>query len=105
MDFSLLIGNSDNKLTQQEWAAYVNDIQTYLKSIPTLQLHFEGFSPSQSQYQNACWVGEVKGSYAPDLGDLKNILNKYRQESIALLYGRTSFIWGNSNHTDERFNK
>ena len=92
MTVTIQIGNTDNKLTQQEWSCYVEDLDTALNSIPGLNRHFFGGSINWAPWQNACWV--IETSLAP--GDLESVLRsirrKYRQESVAVTYGETQFI-------------
>lgn len=86
------IGNSDNKLTQQEWAAFVETTNTYVKCC-SKTIHFSGGSPSHEAWQNHCWVVELKNN---DVANLKHFLNQvriqYRQDSIAFTIGETQFI-------------
>lgn len=56
------IGNSDNKLTQQEWANFVKDMRGLLRAYGrgTLQVHGEWFSLPDQPWQNANWSVEVR---------------------------------------------
>ena len=84
------IGNSDNKLTQEEWSRYVADVK-YFISVNVHKIHFCGGSSWDSIWQNACWVFEIE-----DDTQLKFVLTKcreqWRQDSVAYTVGETSFI-------------
>jgi hypothetical protein len=87
------VGNSDNKLTQQEWSEFVGDVQDLLR-VGHYATHFAGTSPSAAPWQNACWVLEIVSDMQKD--HLRTALGffakKYRQESIALTFGTTEFV-------------
>lgn len=86
------IGNSDNKLTQEEWAEFVQEIESIVNT-PNTTVHFFGGSPSFETWQNACCVLEVDGRHINSLKRfLINCRKKYKQDSIAILEGETQFI-------------
>lgn len=88
MTLIILIGNSDNKLTQQRWSAYVEDCDNLIR-LNSNRVHFRGSSPSIAPYQNHCWVVEPLDNF---LKALSAIGKKYNQDSIAVINGETSFI-------------
>jgi len=47
------IGNSDDKLTQLEWAKFVNDIK-HLVNNHAKEVHFFGGSSNWENWQNTC---------------------------------------------------
>ncbi len=89
------IGNSDNKLTQQEWADFVNDIDELVDWLP-VKTHFSGGSNCKAAWQNYCWVIEFKTVHVMTYDDFKSslsqIASEYRQDSIALTIGNTEFV-------------
>jgi len=89
---AVLIGNSDDKLTQREWSDYAFEIKEILYH-RTVDLHFCGASFGASEYQNACFVLEL---HEEELDELKQVLSKvgkvYNQDSIAFVVGNTTFI-------------
>ena len=95
---TIQIGNSDNKLTQQEWAEYVNDLK---KLTQPFNVHFSGGSPIDAPWQNYCTVlvltnGQYLCVYQEILkGMLAELCDKYRQDSIAVTTGDTEFIGRN----------
>lgn len=61
----IMIGNSDDKLSQLEWAEYIKDVdQAVLLSMESIDndshLHGRWFSLADSPYQNAAWCAEIK---------------------------------------------
>ena len=91
---ALMIGNTDNKLTQQEWADFVDDFVRKVRSSCT-NVHFTGAPPTNSPFQNYCMVISMDGtnsSYNLLMQELTEIREKYRQNSVAVLEGKTRFI-------------
>jgi hypothetical protein len=83
------IGNSDNKLTQQEWSRFYNHIHNLVDDYGTV--HFRGTSLPNAPYQNACFVIESES-----MDGLKYQLGitakDFKQKSIALTIGDTEFV-------------
>lgn len=92
------IGNSDDKLTQAEWAHFytsvrhllANDLQpreaegwgSLAFSAPTI--HGRWQSVPSDPWQNACWCVEIEDHDAPAIQhELKLLAAKFRQDSIA----------------------
>lgn len=94
------IGNSDNKLTQQEWARFVQAVENIILPLcdadardQKMRMHFSGGSRSDAPWQNYCWVFEREGEPWGDLHDrLADVARRFKQDSIALLIGDTRFI-------------
>ena len=89
---SILIGNSDNKLSQQNWAQFCISMGSSIRH-HAARLHFYGLSNPDSEYQTACWVVEIEDKDLDSL--IKSIAMKrsmYEQDSIAVIYGQTQFI-------------
>lgn len=86
------IGNSDDKLTQEEWAKYVAEVDYVLSG---LEMHFSGFSVPHARWQNAAWVFELPASLLR-INALRTKLSRlaltYRQDSIAFTTGNTEFL-------------
>lgn len=92
---TICIGNTDNKLSQLEWALYIAYVDKLLKDTKYVGLsaHFSGGSSPERAWQNYCFVIEVDQSYIELLTrELVEIRKKFRQDSIALVIGTTSFI-------------
>lgn len=87
------IGNSDNKLSQDQWCLFIIDIDTILNKIG-YNIHFRGFSNPDAPYQNGCWV--MDDSADPEHArllkkSLELCRKKYNQHSIAVTRGTTTF--------------
>lgn len=86
------IGNSDNKLTQSEWAHFVAEVRTSVEANANA-VHFHGFSPGDAPWQNAAWIVEANASAWVDIvADLRRIRESYRQDSVAVMVGNTTFV-------------
>ena len=83
------IGNSDNKLSQQEWSKYCSAIRGICEAHG--QVHFAGGPATDAPYQNYCIVVETE-----EAGKMMSALSMrraaYQQESIAWFEGGTVFI-------------
>lgn len=89
---TLQIGNSDNKLTQQEWSSFVSEIQQQIDKYAETVFFFGG-SPNWSPWQNVSWVFIVDPTYAVEIiFEIKGIRERYRQDSAAWTEGSTLFI-------------
>lgn len=91
------IGNSDDKLTQAEWAEFVADVDRLMTGMPhaDAQVHGRWLSEPSSQWQNACWCVELRTPEALSLARaaLRMAVRDYRQDSIAVAYvHRTEFL-------------
>lgn len=100
MDTAVItIGNSDDKLTQEEWSQFVSDVQDMIMRW-ALPVHFHGLSIGSAPWQNACWVVDVHILYdrVDEFQHIRNQLsflaNTYKQDSIALTIGSTEFVKG-----------
>jgi hypothetical protein len=88
---TISIGNSDDKLTQKDWAAFCGSID-YMCRFYGL-LHFRGFSISDCAHQNATWVVEVHDNHISIFKkQITNVRKEYRQDSAAFTVGQTQFI-------------
>lgn len=82
---TVLIGNSDDKLTQYMWSSFCLDLFHYI-SVLSVKVHFEGGSPYDSYYQNACCVFEISEENLKELEkNIKELNWYYKQDSTALI--------------------
>lgn len=89
---TIQIGNTDDKLTQKQWANFYADVNHEITQ-SRCNVHFSAPSPAQYPWQNACWVIEINHLNAPVLRQiLSEIKLKYSQDSIAWTEGETQFI-------------
>lgn len=87
------IGNSDDKLPQFAWSAFVGDFADAIER-PAERIHGMWFSASDSPYQNACVCFEIGAALAEDLkAQLAEIRTRYGQDSIAwAVVSETEFV-------------
>lgn len=87
------IGNSDDKLTQREWAAYVREFVKLMRK-DAAQVYGEWYSAPDVEYQNACIAAAVPDERLGWLrGALLDLRTQYRQDSVAWAEApRTEFI-------------
>ena len=90
MTVSVLIGNSDDKLSQAAWAKFIYDVGLVVV-LRSSCVYFSGFSLPTAAHQNACWVVECS-DLAYLRQDLAELAAKYYQESIALVCGETEMV-------------
>lgn len=89
---SILIGNSDDKLSQKQWAEFVGNIEYWVKKFCS-NIHFSGGSANNLPWQNYCIVFEVEKD--KEIWIKENIIElkqKYNQNSIAWIDGQTIFL-------------
>ena len=92
LTIAIQIGNSDDKLTQREWSAFVSLVDSCIKE-HSQAIHFSGAAWGCAPWQNAAWVCEVLRSHIPSLkAHVKRARQQYRQDSVAWLEGSTEFI-------------
>lgn len=86
------IGNSDDKLSQSNWAAFIADTATLITKSAEC-IYFSGFSAPTASWQNACWVFEMKIDKEAELrSGLCMLCEAYAQDSIALTSSATEFL-------------
>ena len=89
MTGSVLIGNSDNKLTQEEWSLFCFDVERIVQAYAT-EIYFNGGSQFNSKFQNYCIVFkyevEDEASIERRLVKIKEV---YKQDFIALAKGES----------------
>lgn len=85
------IGNSDDKLTQLVWSAFIKQVYTNICR-RARQVHFSGYSDPSEAWQNAAFIFEISESEALVLWDeMKIMAGIYNQDSIAWTEGVTIF--------------
>lgn len=104
------IGNSDDKLTQARWSAFVNAVRAIIREGAELgqwQIHGEWFSLPDQPWQNANWCVQITPEEPPVRGgwtyeaishELRRRLRLearlYDQDSIAWTEGEVRFLPG-----------
>jgi len=79
------VGNSDDKLTQREWANFLGSMWQLVHTDVEIKIHGEWFSSPTSAFQNACWCLELPDDYSVRRirAALQRLASTYRQDSIA----------------------
>lgn len=86
------IGNSDNKLTQNEWAHYAEYMRSAIAA-NAVQVHFSGGSDWNAPWQNACWVCEVADVQLSGLTEaVRKCREQFEQDSAAVTIGETLLV-------------
>ena len=70
---TIQIGNSDDKLTQKQWANFVNEVRSLI--VQTGETHFDGGSRNDARWQNFCWVVAVPLDHLEKLKLDRNVQN------------------------------
>lgn len=81
----ICIGNSDDKLTQEEWSDFIKDIRAFVIRQAD-HVWGEWFSAPDSRYQNACWG--VEFSSEDDAAFARSQATRVRKQ-----YGQDSVAW------------
>lgn len=94
---TIQIGNSDNKLTQQEWSDFILDVNNLIHlsiiTTPNPLIYFAGGSEASKSWQNYCWVFNADRLITDKIiRSLEGIKRTYRQVFIALTIGKMRFI-------------
>ena len=93
MTITLQLGNSDNRLSQQEWSEFVALVDKCVDAYCTAK-HFSGGSPSHLPWQNYCFVLEIENdALVRDAlyRQINDSRKRYRQDSVAWTAGTTLF--------------
>ncbi len=98
--YTVQIGNSDDKLSQERWSEYINGLGLVLAELETdltdgCDIHFFGFSNPAGQWQNVCAVFNVAATGEVNLlirQKLADLAAEFGQDSIALTVGSTTFV-------------
>lgn len=90
---AIMIGNSDDKLTQEEWSGFCEGLNVAILATTKTGVYFSGASSPFSRWQNACVVVELSAQQEQELKlRLISLKHKYEQDSIAIIAGETQFI-------------
>jgi hypothetical protein len=87
----IAIGNSDDGLSQREWAKYIDEVDDLVKVVAEV-VHGRWYSAPDVPWQNACWAFEMgTGNFADPAGWIKERLAR-----VAEMYGQDSIAWNES---------
>ena len=98
MTIIIQIGNTDNKLTQQDWSRYVGEVKSLIENAVLIsdggEIHGTFYSHSDAPWQNACFVIDMDDEKRKEqMKDrLVDIGDSYLQDSTAWTEGTTEFL-------------
>jgi hypothetical protein len=91
---TIAIGNSDDGLSQKEWAAFWRATHDTVLA-HAARVYGTFLSASHAPYQNACWLIETASDppLSPRFREaLASLARDFRQESIAVAVGSTTLV-------------
>lgn len=90
---TIQIGNSDNKLSQEDWSAFAIEVNQLIDN-NAANVHFFGCPPAWLPWQNIAWVIQFDDAVVEEnfKKRLTEIRQKYEQDSVAWTEGETQFI-------------
>lgn len=91
-DLVVIIGNSDNKLTQQEWSEFVYKLKELVDRY-SIQTYFFGAPGNYDPWQNVAWSFKIRISRIDAFKSaLVFLREKYKQESVAFMESKFNLI-------------
>lgn len=90
MYVAVSVGNTDNKLTQQEWNRFVEDMIDAIGDMG--KVHFFGGSSTYAPWQNVAWIVELRENVVSFSARITKIREKYKQDSAFILFGDGDFV-------------
>ena len=93
INVAILIGNSDDRLTQAQWANYVNTMRHQI-SRHVEEIHCESLTASDSSRQSACFVVSTMNTASKSglRSAVIQVRRQFNQDSVAWLEGKTELI-------------
>lgn len=86
------IGNSDDRLTQRQWAGAIHSIGGVLQ-VWSDKIHGFWLTPTDSPYQGACWCIDILLDKCDGLkSQLRHEAYAWKQDSIAWAPAITQFL-------------
>jgi hypothetical protein len=89
----VVIGNSDDKLSQARWAEFVKEVDAAVpQNGPRIQRHGVWFSRPDDQWQNACWCFGVDVTVSATWW----VSMKTHLAELAVKFGQDSIAWADT---------
>lgn len=86
------IGNSDNKLTQQEWSDFCGGVDECVRAFAQ-EMFGEFYAVPNAPWQNACWSFSVDASVTLAMQtNLRALASDFEQDSILWTVGELTFL-------------
>ena len=91
MYVTISIGNTDNKLSQEEWSRYVEEVDEILRT--NGKIHFFGGAPNWMPWQNTAWIADILPENSTTVASRLNATRVlYKQRSLFFMVGTPDFI-------------
>lgn len=85
------VGNTDNKLTQDEWSQYVEEVDEILRA--NGKIHFFGGAPNWMPWQNTAWIADILAENSSTVMSRLNAARIFhKQRSLFFMVGTPDFI-------------
>lgn len=89
---TILAGNTDDKLSQERWGAFVARLRKVIEGYAE-ETHFFGGSETYAAWQNVCWVCVFSEKNLRIVEDIVTDIRKaHQQDSVAVCTGAVRFI-------------
>ena len=89
------IGNSDDKLSQEHWARFIERVDEVVDGVYAT-VHGRWYSSPRSPFQNACWcvefVVDAVATVRRVRRALRQLASDYQQDCIAWAVAETEFL-------------
>ena len=90
---TIQIGNTDDKLSQVDWAAFVQAMRHEAILKNCVQIHFAGAPGNAERWQNFAFVVECRpGQVGPLRSAVTDMRALFNQESASFTVGETEFV-------------
>ena len=90
MYFVVSIGNTDNRLTQQEWNTFVQEMGKIVEEAG--KVHFMGGASTWAPWQNVAWIIELQAAPIAIMSEVSRIREKYNQDSAFVMVSEGMFV-------------
>jgi hypothetical protein len=91
MYVTVSIGNTDNRLTQQEWNRFVENAREFISKAG--KVHFFGGAPNWEPWQNVAWIVEVQPKEVDVFVEqIISIRKTYQQDSAFVMISEGLFL-------------
>lgn len=85
------IGNTDNRLTQDEWSKFVGDTNILILNYG--KIHFFGGAPNWERWQNVAWLFEIEPAFISNfMSQLSELRKQYKQDSAFFMIADGMFV-------------
>lgn len=92
----LSIGNTDNKLSQQDWNRFVAAMDGVVNKAAKA-VHFFGGPSTWMKWQNVAWIAEIQDedthiAMSRLMGEVRELREEFGQDSVMIIFSKPHFI-------------